>query len=596
MLTQFEIAKDPAKAALAQEIITIVNGMIEHPEDLNLSDTDLFKQLERPKESKLGDYAMPCFRFAKPLKRKPQDVATEIQEKLMSSSNPWIDKVEVVGAFLNIFIDKSYLAKTLLPSTLDKSFFDQVKNHGGKQDTKVMIEFSQPNTHKEFHVGHGRNVCLGDSLVRMFQYTGHTVTAANYIGDEGTHIAKCLWQMKNFGEPVPENNKAEWYGKRYVEANLKLAQASEDEKKIYEKEISQVLANIESKSSNDYDLWKESREHCLIDFKEIYSWLDVNFDIYFYESEFGEESQEVVDQYLKKGVFQKSDGAIGLNLEDYKLGFCMVRKSDGNIPYMTRDIALADKKFREYKIDKSIYVVASEQKYHFEQLFKTLELMGFESAKDCYHLSYGMVVRPDGKMSSRKGNSITFSDLRKEMLKELGSYLEGYKDQWTEEEIAETAHRLSVGTIKYGMLQSDPSKDIVFNLADWMSFEGDTGPYLMYSYARTQSIIRKGEEKGYQMSQDHLASLTHEAEAELIREIYEFNSTVYQACENYRPSIISHYLFSLCKSFNRFYAEVSVLNAESKEDVSSRLALVQSFANTLKTGLYLLGITPPDKM
>jgi arginyl-tRNA synthetase len=585
---------DPLKAELATRVAEVIAESFHMTDGLDLN--NLFDLIETPPDTKMGDYAMPCFRFSKALKKKPQEIAEAIKIALESKNVPVLQEVRVIGAFLNFVTRKIRLAQDLLPAVHDGSYFDCIRKDSENLKTRVMIEYSQPNTHKEFHVGHGRNVCLGDSIRRIFEYNGFATIPANYIGDEGAHIAKCLWQMDNFKGDLPAENKSEWYGKRYVEANQRLDSADPEKKKEYLEQVSAVLRAIEEKSGRYYEIWRKSRLECLEDFKRIYDWLDVRFDHYFFESDFSDSSQKLVDSLLQAGFFHESDGAIGKDLSDYKLGFCMVRKSDGNIPYMARDIALAKQKFGDFAIDRSINVVGSEQIYHFQQLFKVLELMGFEQAKKCYHLSYGMVSRPDGKMSSRKGNSVTFSALKNQMLVELGQFLDRYRSEWSAAEIEDTAHKLSVGAIKYGMLHADPSKDIVFDLKDWLSFEGNTGPYLMYAYARTQSIITKAADQGLAPTAQALEDLTHESEFELLRFIYDFNNICYQACESYKPSVICHHLFSMCKAFNRFYSEVPVLKADTQEEKGARLLLISAFAKTLKVGLHLLGISPVERM
>ncbi len=592
-MSQF-LSYDPAKLSLAETLQNILKEM-----GASFEVNDLFKSIEQPPESNLGDYALPCFRFAKSLKKNPNVLAEEIKQLIEKANNPWLAKVELKGAFLNIFTDRQKITAHIIPSILSNEQFSILKKQSGNDQTKVMIEFSQPNTHKEFHVGHGRNVCLGDSLCRLFSYNGYQVIAANYIGDEGAHIAKCLWGVENFtGEQLTEevNNKAEWLGQRYVEANNLLKDATPENKVIYQKEISTILKSIESKSGKYFETWQTTRQYCLTDFNSIYKWLDVNFDHFFYESEVSEASQEIVEEYIKKGLFVESQGAIGFDMSDKKLGFFLARKTDGTTLYITKDLALAKVKFNDFDIDRSIYVVGSEQNFHFKQLFFALEKMGFKQADKCYHLSYGMVVRPDGKMSSRTGNSFTFLQLIHIVMAEIATYLEKYKNEWSMERLEETAHLLAVGSIKYGMLQADPSKEIVFDPKEWVSFEGNSGPYLMYSYARTQSIITKAAELNLKASLDHLELLTHDTEKELMRSLYDFNQTVLYAAENYRPSTLATHLFYMCKSYNRFYTEVSVLKAETPEHILARLALLEAFSKTLKQGLNLLGITPPEKM
>lgn len=551
--------------------------------------------LEQPPEASLGDYALPCFRLAKPLAMKPQAVADALQAA-SGDADGWIVRKQTAGAFLNFFINQPKMAATVVPAVADHSWFKQLGQDAARQATKVMIEYSQPNTHKEFHVGHGRNVCLGDSLVRIFRYCGFQVIAANYPGDEGAHIAKCLWFIRSRKQTPPATNRGEWLGEMYAESTRILASLEGDARKQADAEISQVLRAIESKQGEIYKQWQETRQWSLEDFYATYDWLGVKFDQYFFESELSEDSQTIVDEFLQKQLFVESDGAIGMDLKPYKLGFLILRKSDGNTLYATKDLVLARRKFDDFRIDRSVYVVAAEQNLHFKQVFKALELMGFEQAKQCFHLSYGMVVLPDGKMSSRAGNSVTFRSLREAIEVELSQQLDKYKDEWSAAELAEAKHRLCNGAIRYGMLGTDPVKNVVFKLEDWVSFDGDSGPYLMYSYARTRSIIRKAATEGLVPDATNLMQLKAPEEAELVRYIFDFNQVVASACDQYKPSLIAHHLFNTCKSFNRFYANVSVLKAESKSLVGARLALVDAFSTTLSVGLNLLGIQPPERM
>lgn len=590
---------DPAKCSLATSLFEALKKTASDNLPEELSAVDFFKGLEQPPEKSLGDYALPCFRFAKALKKNPNLVAEELKNELLALNNPWVDRIDLKGAFLNIFTNQKQVAKTLIPLLIKGEGFKLLGQNPVHNKTKVMIEFSQPNTHKEFHVGHGRNVCLGDSLCRIFSYNGFDVIPVNYIGDEGTHIAKCLWAVDHYtGEKLDDKieNKAEWLGQRYVEANTKLKSASDEDKIKYNAEVSAILKSIENKTGKYYDNWKITRQYCLDDFNRIYNWLDVHFAHFFYESEVSEASQDIVEEYIKKGLFVEDNGAIGFDMSDKKLGFFMARKSDGTTLYGTKDLALAALKFNQYHIDRSIYVVGSEQNFHFKQVFYALEKMGFPQAAKCYHLSYGMVVRPEGKMSSRAGNSFTFLQLINLVVEEINVYLDKYKDEWDKTRMEETAHKLAVGAIKYGMLQADPNKEIVFDPKEWVSFEGNSGPYLMYSYARTQSILTKAAEQKIELSLANLDLLTHESERELMRHLYDFNQTAMYACENYKPSTIANHLFFTCKAYNRFYNDVSVMKAETEELRGARLALLKAFGETLKTGLHLLGITPPEKM
>ena len=585
---------DPCRADLGERLHAALKALVPDSGNLELTPTAIGHLLEQPPERELGDYALPCFRFAKDTKRKPQEIAATIATMLPPGG--WLARTVAVGAFLNIFIDHQTLAAKVLPEVASGEAFKQLKNLPAHRHEKVMIEFSQPNTHKEFHVGHGRNVCLGNSLVHLYRYCGYEVVSANYFGDDGTHIATVLSYLDRLKPIPPKSHKGEWLGQMYVAAKRELEDADAETKTKLLADISRIHRQIETKAGDIYQTWQKTRQWSLDDFAAIYDWLSVHFDVLFYESEVSEDAQTIVDQYLTKGVFKVDQGAVGVDLKPYKLGFCILRKSDGNTLYATKDLALAKRKFEDFSITRSIYVVADEQNHHFRQVFKVLELMGFPEAKQCFHLSYGMVVLPEGKMSSRDGTAVSFNSLRQMMLDHLNAILAKYSGEWTADEIAATAHQLCDGAIKYGMVSTDPVKEIVFNLEDWLSFEGNSGPYLMYSFTRTRSILRKAEEQGLAPSLLYVTELKAASEHELLRFILDFNRVVAIACENCKPSILAMHLFYMCKAFNRFYVDVPVLKAETRELASARLAVTSAFGETLKQGLLLLGITPPQRM
>lgn len=593
--------KDYTRKDLAREEISslIWSVMVDlSPEiEKNLSRNKIAAMLEMPPEANLGDLSLPCFSFSRLLRMPPPKIAEQVKENLLESKCSWIKEIVVAGAFLNFYFDTNKLAQSIINSINNGQFFKNIFNESESiASEKVMVEYSQPNTHKEFHVGHCRNVCLGDSVTRLYQYMGFQVVPVNYIGDEGAHVAKCLWRVKQSGEELPTKNFANWYGSKYTEATQILADADEEQRKLYLQEISQILKEIESKNGYFYDLWEKSKQQCMSDLNDIYKWMNVHFDYIFTESEVSEESQEIVDKYIKEGLFTESDGAFGMSLEDYNLGYFMARKSDGTSLYITKDLALARRKFEDFKIDRSIYVVASEQNFHFKQLFKALELMGFEKAGHCYHLSYAHVTLPEGKMSSRSGNIIPFNKLVEMVSMKVDVHLEKYRDEWSQDEIKETNRKLSLAAIKYGMLVGDPQKEIVFELERWTSFEGQTGPYLMYAYSRTQSIIDNCLEKGFSKTNPNFALLTDPLEHSLLRQMYRFNEVAVSSGLTYKPSILANYLYHLCKSFSKFYACLSVLNAEGKELCEARLALVDGFSQVLKCGLGLLGIETANRM
>lgn len=549
-----------------------------------LSVSDIAALLDLPPDRAMGHYAFPCFRFAAQLRQAPAQIAVRVGQCLVPEELAWLHKTEVKGGFLNFFIDPTYLAELTLPKILSRDYFEGAKVATAQT---IMVEFSQPNTHKTFHVGHTRNVCLGDALARMLRYLGHRVITANYIGDEGAHIAKCLWHLDRSGETAPVEHRSEWLGRHYVLATQQLRKDDAEQ----QQQLSYILQQMETRQGKFYQLWQETRQYCLADFDVIYEWLGTEFDVCYYESEVTPQAKAILQKYIDNGTFTLSEGAYGAELGE--LGFFMVLKSDGNTLYATKDLALAYRKFQQYPLDRSFYVVGAEQGHYFRQLFKTLELMGFGGKDKNTHLSYGLVRLKEGKMSSRRGNIVPFSTLQEQLSRELAPYLDKYRDSWDEAFTAQTLHRLALGTIKYGMLQSDPQKEIIFDLPEWLRFDGNTGLYLMYACARINSILAKAT---ISAECEHLHLLSEEAEQDLIYQLYRFNNAVHLAATSLKPSVLTTYLYILAKTFSKYYSEHSILQASSQPLSAARLALVSCCARVLTQGLQLLGIEPPTQM
>nr|MCS5553330.1 arginine--tRNA ligase [SAR324 cluster bacterium] len=347
--------------------------------------------IEQPPNPELGDYALPCFSFSKSLRRSPALIASELADKLQKYllPNAPFTLIQARGPYLNFTVSAAAVAEAVLPDIFHGNYF---KEPSSIKRERVMIEYSQPNTHKGFHVGHLRNVALGDSLCRIYLYNGYDVVGANYIGDIGSHIAKCLWYLRNHNTAdPPENYRGEWLGELYANAVRKLEAAEGQEKISFQDELSQLLQKIDAKDAEIYEDWETTREWSMKDFHEIYEWLDVKFDHFFYESEVDEEGRQIVIEGEKNGIFKKSEGAIGIDLEAEGLGFFMLLKSDGNTLYSTKDLALARQKFDNFDVKRSIYVVGAEQTLHFKQVFATLKRMGYKQAEQCFHLPYALV-------------------------------------------------------------------------------------------------------------------------------------------------------------------------------------------------------------
>ncbi len=553
----------------------------------------IYKNLSPPPNKEMGDLAFGCFLLAKQMKKSPAQIANELASKLQEQD--FVQSFQAAGPYLNMKLKIDEIGKTVLNEIITGAFFSK----GLTENTpKSMIEYSQPNTHKELHVGHMRNLCLGDALVRFLKYTGHEVISSTFPGDVGTHVAKCLWYMKKHNkEEVPSENKGAWLGAMYTKGNNLLEEQKGSEKEEENrKELTTILQELHQGSGPYYQLWQETRQWSLDLMNKIYQWAEVKFDKWYWESEVDASSVELIKKYYEKGLFVKDQGAIGIDLSEEKLGFCLLLKSDGTGLYATKDIELARRKFEDYQIQKNIYVVDKRQAHHFKQVFKTLEKMGFQQAKDCYHLQYDFVELPDGAMSSRKGNIVPLEDLILQMTSEIKEqYLNKYQGDWAQEEIETTAHIVAAGAIKFGMNRIDPSRKIVFDMKEWLKIDGESGPYIQYVHARIHSLIQKinpqiGQEK------INWSVLEKKQEAQLILKLMDFHIELQVATESYRTSHLCSYLYDLSKLFNSFYAECSVANAESEEIKQARLALSYCVAKVLEKGLALLGIRAPLKM
>jgi len=460
-----------------------------------------------------------------------------------------------------------------------------------------MIEYSQPNTHKELHVGHMRNLCLGDSLIKLHKYCGFDIISSTFPGDVGSHVAKCLWYLKYHNtDPIPTENKGAWLGTLYTKGHLKLeSEAGTPQEEISKKQMSEILTELENQQGVSYEMWKETREWSIELMKKVYSWANVEFDRWYWESEVDVPSVEYVTKNLNNGLFVKSEGAVGVDLSAFNLGFCMLLKSDGHGLYATKDVELARRKFEDFKIEKSVYIVDKRQAHHFAQVFKVLELMGFKNAKNCFHLEYDYVELPDGAMSSRKGNIVPIMDLIEQMHESVKqNYLHRYVGEWEQTEIENTADIISKGAIKYGMTKIDPNRKIVFDMKEWLKIDGDSGTYLQYTYARINSLTKKLADEV--TAKHDWSTLNEEIEKNILVKLSEFNGQVVQACLEYKPNIMCNYLFELCKLYNNFYNALSIKKTEDETLKSSRLTLTKCVAITLHKGLELLGIPVPERM
>ncbi|XGC79359.1 arginine--tRNA ligase [Bdellovibrio bacteriovorus] len=581
------IKHDAVRLLATQKISEAIQKMGQ-----NLSDDEIYKALVEPPQSDMGDLAFGCFTLAKALKKGPPQIAAEIAQNFSADSN--VEKVQAAGPYLNLTFSPAFHGEKVIASILDGSMF---KKQLVEAAPKTMFEYSQPNTHKELHVGHMRNLCLGAAIVSMLKYSGRDVVSSTFPGDMGTHVAKCLWYMKKHNqEPAPETGKGEWLGRMYSKANLLLEdQNGTPQEAINRQELTAILQELESKSGPYYELWKETREWSIQLMKSVYAWANVEFDEWYFESEMDGPSTAWVKELYAQGKLEKSEGAIGKNLEAENLGFCMLLKTDGTGLYATKDLLLAKHKFEDVHIEKSVYIVDMRQALHFKQVFRVLEMLGFEQAKNCFHLQYNYVELPDGAMSSRKGNIVPLTELVHRMEDHVKTtYLSRYENEWSKEDINMIASQVAKGAIFYGMLRIDTNKKIVFDMNEWLKLDGESGPFVQYSYARIASLGRKFPRT--EGAKINWASLTHSSERQLLQALASFNSNMALASENFRPAAMCTYLYELAKKFNVFYHECPIGTEKDETVRAARLALSAAVGLTLKQGLSVLGIPAPEKM
>ena len=558
-----------------------------------ISQEEIYTQITSPPQFAMGHFTFPCFILAKKQQMKPHQIALSLADAIDMKKDPAVEKLQAQGPYINFTLTSTcYVDKVLIP-ILSKSFFK-------KQITTpqtIMMEYSQPNTHKELHVGHMRNLSLGNALVKIHTYLGNKMISSTYPGDMGAHVAKCIWYLNNYEKkPAPQKNKGAWLGKIYTKAVSKLDEEQDPTlKEERQRDLTDILKKIDKKKEELFDLWHKTRQWSLDLMKEVYRWADIDFDRWYFESEVDSDSLKRMNEYFKKGILQKSQGAIGMDLSEDKLGFCLLIKSDGTGMYATKDIELAFKKFAEYPLDKSIYLVDKRQARHFQQIFKVLEKLGFPRAKDCFHLSHDFVELPQGIMSSRKGNIVPLMDLISQMEEKITKdHLERYRKDWSNEEIKKTASMIASGAIKYGMVRMDQDRKIVFEMANWLQLDGETGPYLQYVHARICSLLKKQNYNPKDPLNPKL--LKSPREMELMVKLCWFNDVVISAGLQWKVHTLCAYLYELGKLFNGFYNECPIGKEKNKTIRQNRLALAKATGLVMEKGLNLLGIKAPDKM
>ncbi len=539
--------------------------------------------LEKPKHHKFGDIAFPCFILSKKLRKSPDDIAKDLSKKLRPSG--LIGKIEPKGGYLNFFAKWEKIGQKIIERILKE------KENFGKDEKKgnVMVEYCHFNTHKAVHIGHIRTACLGESLSRILEFSGYRVIRANYQGDIGPHVARCIWGfLKLHGGREPDGEKGKWLGKVYAEASRKLKGSEE-----HSEEVDEINKKIYASDSKLLEIWKKTRKWSLDYFDKIYESFGIKFDRLYFESEVEKPGTDISKNLLRKKIAKESEGAVLIDLEKHGLGTFLLLKSDGTPLYSAKDLGLANLKSKEYKIEKSIHVVGSEQKLYFQQLFKTFELMKSPLAKKSYHLCYELVNFPTGKMASREGDVILYEDVLDELIKHAKEETEKRNPKMDKKTLENVSKHIALASLKYDMIKMSPSKTLIFDWKQALDFEGNAAPYLQYTHARANSILRKAKVK--EIRNFDISMLKHPIEMELIRMLSEFPESINNSSKDIRPHYIANYCYKLCTKFNEFYQFMPVIHARLGLKIH-RLALVKAVSIVLKNALNLLGIEAPERM
>lgn len=559
------------KQLIASELSKVVESL-DQQTILNL--------LEQPKSSDLGDIAFPTFSLAKVERKAPQIIASEIAEKIDANH---FDKVVATGPYVNFFLNKAEISNQVIKDVIQKGSDYGQQNEG--EGKNITIDLSSPNIAKPFSVGHLRSTVIGDALSNIFQKVGYNTIKINHLGDWGKQFGLLMVAYKKWGDKeAVEANPIDELLKLYVRINAEIEKdpTLDEEGRLWFKKL-------EDGDPEATELWQWFRDESLVEFNRIYQLLGVEFDSLNGEAFYNDKMDEGIRILEDKGLLEESKGASIVNLDDVNLPPAMIKKSDGATLYITRDIATAMYRARTYNFVKNVYAVGQEQSNHFRQLKAVLKKMGFDWSDDMIHVDFGLVTKNRQKLSTRKGNIILLEPTLQEAINRAKSQIEAKNPDLENKEAV--AHAVGVGAVKFYDLKTDRRNGYDFDLEAMVSFEGETGPYIQYAYARIQSILRKAK---FEPNLDATYSLNDAESWEIIKLLQDFARVIKRASDNYDPSLIAKYAISLAQAFNKYYAHTRILDDSSERD--SRLALSYSTAIVLKESLRILGVDTPEKM
>ncbi len=550
--------------------------------DLGLSFEEIYKLIEIPPQDNMGDYSFPCFSLAKTLRKNPALIAEDLAKEFDTEG---FEKVENLNAYLNFYVDRKVFEEEILKEILEKKEKYGSSDKGSGKN--IVIDFSSVNIAKPFHIGHIRSTVIGDALRNIHDFLGYNTIASNYIGDYGTQFGTMIAAYKLWGdeEKLKENPIKELLA-LYVRYN---SEAADDEKMMDEARAE--FMNLENGEEEATRLWKYFKEISFNEFDRVYKMLDINFDNYNGESYHSDFIPAVIEELKEKDLLVESDGAYIVDLSEFDLPPSIIIKSNGSSAYITRDIATAINRKKVYDFDKNLYVVATQQNLHFQQLFAILKLMGYDFYDDCKHIPFGMVSLKDQTLSTRKGQVVFLEDVLNKAVDKTKEIMESRDNKI--ENVEEVAEIVGIGAVKFQELYNNRIKDYVFDWDEVLNFDGETGPYVQYTYARAKSVLRKADFK--ENTEISFDNITSDEEFALVKALGNFKDVVAKAAEKYEPSLITRHLTEIAKNFNKFYNACQI-NVEDEKIKEERLALSYATSIVIKTGLGLLGIKTVEQM
>lgn len=540
---------------------------------------DVEKRLEIPPKVDMGDFSFPVFFLRDKTKILADELAIKLREEIGNIPETDFDDVQTVGGYVNFFLDRKNMARKVVWEAITRKSKYGMSKIGNKK--KIVLEYSSPNIAKPFGIGHLRSTIIGNSLANIAKFIGYKPVRINYLGDWGTQFGKLIYAFEQWGnEDKLMNDSINHLMKLYVKVN---------KYKKYEEPSRETFKNLESKDRKSMMLWKLFRKLSINEFNDLYKQLEIKFNVISGESESVKTTQRIIDELKDKKLLKKSKGAWIVDLEEHNLGVVLIQKTDGTTLYSTRDLAAAINRYEKYKFEKMIYEVGQEQKFYFRQLFKVLELMGYKWAVNCIHVDHGLYLDKDGKkFSTRKGKTVFMQDILDKTISLTKKEIKKRFPKLAKVELEKRAKKVALGAIFYGDLKNQRKNNMIFDLNKFTSFEGNTGPYIQYTFARATSIIKKAKDQARFKIKD-----LNSQELELVKKLYLFQDTVVEAFNSLSPSVIANYCYAICQKFNEFYENNWVIDSENE---SFRLALVEAFRQVLKNAMGLLGIDMLDEM